>query len=130
MKPVLLLLGDDNAGYATDARILEFEEKLKGEADFEMQIIRNADLWDLESRLKNKEIELDLIIGHSKGRFVSIDYGVPMVRAGFPVYDRAGYYRHPVFGYAGATWLAEEIANVLFVDMEYKKNKEWMLNMW
>lgn len=33
-------------------------------------------------------------------------------------------------GYAGAIWLAEEMANVLFTDMEYKKNKEWILNVW
>jgi Fe-only nitrogenase, beta subunit len=130
MRPVLLLLGDDNPNYARDPRILEFEEKLKGEANFEMQIIRNADLWDLENRVKNKEVELDLIMGHSKGRFISIDNNIPMLRVGFPVYDRAGYYRHPILGYAGATWLAEEMANVLFNDMEYKKNKEWILNVW
>ncbi|MNN94253.1 Nitrogenase iron-iron protein beta chain [compost metagenome] len=53
-----------------------------------------------------------------------------MVRVGFPTYDRAGLYRHPVVGYAGAIWLAEEMANHLFTDMEYKKNKEWILNVW
>jgi nitrogenase molybdenum-iron protein beta chain len=126
MKPVLLLLGDENPNYLKDPRIKELQEKV----EYDMQIIRNADLWDLESRVKNKEVELDLIMGHSKGRFISIDYDIPMLRVGFPVYDRAGYYRHPVVGYAGAIWLAEEMANVLFTDMEYKKNKEWILNVW
>jgi nitrogenase molybdenum-iron protein beta chain len=126
MKPVLLLLGDENPNYLKDPRIKELQEKV----EYDMQIIRNADLWDLESRIKNKEVELDLIMGHSKGRFISIDYDIPMLRVGFPVYDRAGYYRHPVMGYAGSIWLAEEMANVLFSDMEYKKNKEWILNVW
>ena len=126
MKPVLLLLGDENPNYLKDPRIKELEDKV----EYDMQIIRNADLWDLESRIKNKEVELDLIMGHSKGRFISIDYDIPMLRVGFPVYDRAGYYRHPIVGYAGAIWLAEEMANVLFTDMEYKKNKEWILNVW
>ncbi len=126
MKPVLLLLGDDNPNYSKDPRIKELEENV----EHDMEIIRNADLWDLESKIKNKEIEVDLIMGHSKGRFISIDNDIPMLRVGFPVYDRAGYYRHPVVGYAGATWLAEEMANVLFTDMEYKKNKEWILNVW
>ena len=76
------------------------------------------------------EDELDLILGHSKGRFVAIDNAIPMVRVGFPVYDRAGPYRYPVVGYEGATWLAEQMANALFTDMEYKKNKEWILNVW
>ncbi|MFT9055823.1 MAG: Fe-only nitrogenase subunit beta [Ethanoligenens sp.] len=126
MQPVLLLLGDDNAFYGNDPRIKELQENV----DFDMEVVTNADLWELEDRIKNKGLELDLILGHSKGRFISIDCGVPMLRVGFPVYDRAGYYRHPVMGYAGATWLAEEMANVLFTDMEYKKNKEWILNVW
>ncbi|MNW32519.1 Nitrogenase iron-iron protein beta chain [compost metagenome] len=126
MKPVLLLLGDDNSSYKNDPRI----KALESNVDYDMKIVLNADLMELESRIKNKEVELDLILGHSKGRFVSIDNNVPMVRVGFPTYDRAGLYRHPVVGYAGAIWLAEEMANTLFTDMEYKKNKEWILNMW
>ncbi len=126
MRPVLLLLGDDNGRYADDPRIKALQEN----AEFPMEIVTNADLWDLEDRIKNKGLELDLILGHSKGRFISIDNGVPMVRVGFPTYDRAGLFRHPVVGYAGATWLVEQIANTLFTDMEYKKNKEWLLNVW
>jgi len=126
MKPVLVLLGDDNTTYPNDPRIKALQENV----DFDMEIIMNADLWELENRIKNEGLELDLILGHSKGRFVSIDNNVPMVRVGFPTYDRAGLYRHPVVGYAGAVWLAEQMANTLFTDMEYKKNKEWILNVW
>ncbi len=126
MKPVLLLLGDDNAFYDRDPRIIALQEQVDGE----MEIITNADLWELEDRITNKGLKLDLILGHSKGRFTAIDNQIPMVRVGFPTYDRAGSYRHPVVGYAGAIWLAEQIANALFTDMEYKKNKEWILNVW
>jgi nitrogenase molybdenum-iron protein beta chain len=126
MKPVLLLLGDDNQTYKNDPRIKAFREKV----DFEMEIIMNADLWELERRIKNKEVELDLILGHSKGRWTAIDNNIPMVRVGFPTFDRAGLYRHPVVGYAGAIWLAEQMANTLFADMEYKKDREWLLNVW
>ncbi len=126
MKPLLLLLGDDNPNYQNDPRIKALQEKV----DFDMQIITNADIMELESRIKNKEVELDLILGHSKGRWTAIDNNIPMVRVGFPTFDRAGLYRHPVVGYAGAIWLAEEMANTLFTDMEYKKNKEWILNVW
>jgi nitrogenase molybdenum-iron protein beta chain len=126
MKPVVLLLGDDNTAYQNDPRIKAFQEKV----DFDMQIIMNADLWELERRIKDKEVELDLILGHSKGRWTAIDNNIPMVRVGFPTFDRAGLYRHPVVGYAGSIWLAEQMANTLFTDMEYKKNKEWILNVW
>ncbi|PKU24705.1 Fe-only nitrogenase subunit beta [Telmatospirillum siberiense] len=126
MKPVLLLLGDDNASYVDDPRI----KALRDNVDYGMEIITNADFWDLENRIKNEGLKLDLILGHSKGRFISIDYDIPMVRVGFPTYDRAGLYRHPVVGYGGAIWLVEQMANALFTDMEHKKNKEWLLNVW
>jgi len=126
MKPVVLLLGDDNNTYKDDPRIKEFQEKV----DFDMQVIMNADLWELERRIKDKEVELDLILGHSKGRWTAIDNNIPMVRVGFPTFDRAGLYRHPVVGYEGAIWLAEQMANTLFTDMEFKKDREWILNVW
>ncbi|MDR2033409.1 MAG: Fe-only nitrogenase subunit beta [Helicobacteraceae bacterium] len=126
MKPVLLLLGDDNVHYKEDPRLLA----LKDGVDWNLEIVTNADFWDLEDRIKNRGLELDLILGHSKGRFIAIDNAIPMVRVGFPTYDRAGIYRYPVVGYEGATWLAEQMANALFTDMEYKKRKEWILNVW
>jgi nitrogenase molybdenum-iron protein beta chain len=125
MKPMLLLLGDDNPQYAADPRIKELKESV----DWDMEIITNADLFEMEERIKNG-LELDLILGHSKGRFTAIDNKIPMVRVGFPTYDRAGLYRHPVVGYAGAIWLAEQMANALFTDMEYKGVREWSLNVW
>lgn len=126
MKPVLLLLGDDNVNYKKDSRLLTLQENV----DWDMEVITNADFWDLEDRIKNQGLELDLILGHSKGRFVAIDNNIPMLRVGFPTYDRAGMYRNPVVGYEGAIWLAEQMANLIFTDMEYKKNKEWILNVW
>lgn len=126
MRPMLLLLGDDNTTYGEDPRIKELEENI----DYDMEIITNADLWELDRRLKDGSLELDLILGHSKGRFVSIDNKVPMLRVGFPTYDRAGMFRHPVLGYTGATWLAEQMANTIFADMEYKGVREWSLNVW
>ncbi|NTV45815.1 MAG: Fe-only nitrogenase subunit beta [Chlorobiales bacterium] len=126
MKPVLLLLGDDNLSYVDDARVKALQENV----DYKMEIVTNADFWELENRIKNQGLELDLILGHSKGRFVAIDKKIPMVRVGFPTYDRAGMFRYPVVGYAGATWLGEQMANALFTDMEYKHNKEWVLNVW
>jgi len=126
MKPMLLLLGDDNPAYANDPRILE----LQASVDWDMEIITNADLWEMEDRLRNQGLELDLILGHSKGRFTAIDHKIPMLRVGFPTYDRAGMYRHPVLGYQGAIWLAEAMANTLFNDMEVKGARDWSLNMW
>jgi len=126
LRPVFLLIGDDNAQYIKDPRIGELQDAV----DYEIKVVTNADLWELENRIKSGKIELDLIMGHSKGRWVAIDNNIPMVRVGFPTFDRAGLYRHPVIGYAGALWLGEMIANTFFADMEYRKNKDWLLNVW
>ncbi len=127
MKPVLLLFGDDNGRYKRDPRVAELK---KANLDFDMEIVCNADLWELERRIKEKTIELDLIMGHSKGRYIAIDANIPMVRVGFPTFDRAGLQRHPTIGYRGAMQLGETIANTLFAHMEYTKDREWILNTW
>jgi len=126
LEPVLLLLGDDNSRYKRDPRILE----MKNTVPFDMEVICNSDLWDLERKITSGELKVDLIMGHSKGRYIAIDNNIPMVRVGFPTFDRAGLYRHPTMGYKGAMELGEAIANALFVHMEYTKNKEWLLNTW
>lgn len=84
---------------------------------------------ELEQRIKDG-LKLDLILGHSKGRYIAIDAKIPMVRVGFPTFDRAGLYRKPTIGYRGAMELAESIANAMFTHMEYTREREWILNTW
>jgi nitrogenase molybdenum-iron protein beta chain len=126
LEPALLLLGDDNSKYKKDPRILA----LKARANWDMEVICNADLWELEKRAKDPDYKIDLILGHSKGRYVAIDNNIPMARVGFPTFDRAGLYRHPTIGYRGAMLLGEAIANAMFAHMEYTRDREWILNTW
>jgi nitrogenase molybdenum-iron protein beta chain len=126
LKPVLLMFGDDNGKPKKDSRL----RALKETADIDIEVVTNADLWELEKRIRDKKIELDLIMGHSKGRYVAIDANIPMVRVGFPTFDRAGLYRKPLIGYRGAMELGEMIANTMFSHMEYTKDREWILNTW
>lgn len=127
MKPVFLMIGDDSHHYEEDLR---YQEIANAALDFDMQVVSNSDLWELEQKIRDNELEVDVILGHSKGRWVAIDNKIPMVRVGFPTFDRAGLYRHPIMGYAGAMELGEMIANAIFTDMEYKKDREWLLNVW
>ncbi|MDF5717025.1 MAG: V-containing nitrogenase subunit beta [Rhizonema sp. NSF051] len=126
LEPVLLLLGDDNKACAKDPRIAALESI----SPTDIEVISNADLWELERRIKDGSLKIDLIMGHSKGRYIAIDNKIPMVRVGFPTFDRAGLWKNPVISYKGAEWLADTIANALFADMEYKLDREWILNVW
>lgn len=126
MEPVLLLLGDDNGRYKRDPRLTELKKKVP----FDMEVVCNADLWELERRIKDGSLKLDLIMGNSKGRYIAIENKIPMVRVGFPTFDRAGLYRKPTMGYRGAMELAETIANTIFAHMEDIQDREWILNTW
>ena len=61
----------------------------------------------------------DIIIGNSKGYYISRQLGIPLVRIGFPVHDRIGAQRIMHVGYYGTQQLFDRIVNAL---MEYKQD--------
>lgn len=79
------------------------------ELGLEMEPLVRSDLHELHKKLK--EDPVDVIIGTSKGKFISRAEGIPLVRVGFPVEDRFGYHRRAIVGYRGATYLVDEIVN-------------------
>ena len=66
--------------------------------------------------------KLDLIIGHSKGVDISHELAVPLVRAGFPIYDRFGYSKKATVGYRGAERLLCDIVNAV-LDYQYPDDR-------
>jgi len=85
------------------------------------KIFNGGDLFELEEYLKTCK-RLDLIIGHSKGVDIANEIGVPLVRAGFPIYDRFGYQKKPIVGYRGAELLLYEVANAI-LDYQYPDDR-------
>ncbi|HHW44677.1 MAG TPA: nitrogenase, partial [Desulfotomaculum sp.] len=73
-------------------------------------ILNGGDLFEFEEYLK-KQPRLDLIIGNSKAVDISRELQVPLVRVGFPIYDRFGYQKRPIVGYRGGEILLAEIVN-------------------
>lgn len=55
----------------------------------------------------------DIIIGSSKGYYLSKQLGVPLVRVGFPIHDRIGGQRILHVGYRGTQQLFDRIVNAL-----------------
>ena len=69
---------------------------------------------DFVTMLKTcQTIGIDIVIGSSKGYFLSRKLGVPLVRAGFPIHDRIGGQRILHIGYRGAQQLFDRIVNAL-----------------
>jgi nitrogenase molybdenum-iron protein beta chain len=106
MIPAYVLTASESRPWAE--RMVELTEEL----GVESEIILKGDLHELHKRIKAKPV--DLLIGHSKGKFISDAEKIPLIRMGFPVEDRFGYHRRSIVGYNGATALVDEITNVIF----------------
>jgi nitrogenase molybdenum-iron protein NifN len=64
------------------------------------------------------ELKPDLLIGNSKGYYISRRLKIPLVRVGFPIHDRLGGQRIKHIAYEGTQELFDRIANAL---IEYKQ---------
>lgn len=73
-----------------------------------------GDLGDLE-RLA-EEHHADLLVTHSHGRQASERLHIPLLRAGFPIFDRLGAQHRLTAGYEGTRNLLIEAANIFLAD--------------
>ncbi len=65
------------------------------------------DLWHMRSLLFTEPV--DFLIGNTYGKYLERDTGTPLIRIGFPIFDRHHHHRYPVWGYQGGM-------NVLVLD--------------
>jgi nitrogenase molybdenum-iron protein NifN len=77
----------------------------------QMEILENVDFVTIENNLKRMDV--DLLIGHSKGYSMSRRLDRPLIRVGFPVHDRVDGSRILHLGYRGAQQLFDRIVNTL-----------------
>ncbi len=60
-----------------------------------------------------RQLEPDFLIGNSKGQAMARQFGVPLIRVGFPIHDRIGGQRILHLGYRGAQQLFDLVVNTL-----------------
>ena len=69
------------------------------------------DLWHLRSLLFTEPV--DFLIGSTYGKFLERDTNTPLIRIGFPIFDRHHHHRYPVWGYQGAlnvlVWILDKV---------------------
>ncbi|MDA8087867.1 MAG: nitrogenase molybdenum-iron protein subunit beta [Nitrospiraceae bacterium] len=76
----------------------------------------NRDMWHLRSLMFTEPV--DLLIGNSYAKFLWRDTGTPLVRMGFPLFDRHHLHRYPVIGYQGAVNILNWIVNTVLDEMD------------
>lgn len=105
VMPVLCATGSDTSKLAAQVAAVAPDM-----AD-DITVLENVDFLGIEDRCK--ALDVDLIVGNSKGFKLSKSIGVPLVRVGFPIHDRIGGARVLHLGYRGAQQLFDRITNAL-----------------
>jgi nitrogenase molybdenum-iron protein beta chain len=104
MKPRFAITSADFSQWGNEMVQLADELGLE-----DLEAMYKTDLHELHKRVRDNKI--DLLIGHSKGKFIAEAEDIPLVRVGFPIEDRFGYHRRNVLGYRGGMYMVDEITN-------------------
>nr|WP_319389604.1 nitrogenase molybdenum-iron protein subunit beta [uncultured Cohaesibacter sp.] len=82
-----------------------------------------ADLWHLRSLIFSKKP--DFMIGNSYGKFIERDtlkkgedFHVPLIRIGFPIFDRHHLHRSTTLGYEGAMTILTTLTNAVLEKLD------------
>ncbi len=96
-----------------------YQKKL-AESEFGKEAIVYAgkDLWHLRSLMF--EDKVDFLVGSTYGKQLSTELDIPLIRLGFPIFDRHHLHRYPTFGYKGAINLITWTVNTLLDDLDRK----------
>lgn len=84
----------------------------------DMLVLRGMDFETINDMVD--ELKPDLMIGNSKGYYISRRLGIPLVRVGFPIHDRFGGQRIQHLCYKGTQQLFDRITNAL---IEHKQEQ-------
>jgi len=74
------------------------------------------DLWHMRSLLYTEPV--DFIIGNTYGKYLERDTKTPLVRIGFPIFDRHHYHRYPIWGYDGGMRVLIQLLDEFFESLD------------
>ncbi len=90
-----------------------FERKIKEFAGEQVTVKygAGADMFYFHQLIKSGPV--DIIFGNTYAKYIARDEDIPLIRIGFPIYDRVGHQYFPVTGYRGALRLMERMLNAI-----------------
>jgi nitrogenase molybdenum-iron protein beta chain len=108
IQPLHVMTTLESPHFATDMQALA---RAYDVLECDQNIIVGGDLYDLHQKIKERKV--DFIVGDYKGKYLSKEEGIPLVRVGFPNADRFGYQRKAMMGYRGSLQLVDTIVNTI-----------------
>ena len=112
MEPVHVLASNGDEGFRARAAAVLAGSPFGGRAT----VWPGKDLWHLRSLVHTEPV--DLLIGSSHLKWLAREAGVPLVRVGFPIFDRHHLHRFPVVGYAGGVQLLAMLVNTVLDELD------------
>ena len=99
-----------NGGKVWEARVRE----LLASSPFgtNCHVYAGKDLWHMRSLLFTDPV--DFLIGNTYGKFLERDTGTPLLRIGFPIFDRHHHHRSPLWGYQGGMNVLVKLLDKIF----------------
>lgn len=89
------------------------------------KLYSGADLWHLRSLCFTDKP--DFLIGNSHGKYIQRDtlkkgpeFEVPLIRIGFPLFDRHHLHRNTTLGYEGGMYILTTLVNAVLEDIDQK----------
>lgn len=76
-----------------------------------VNVRESSDYFYFHQLIKNEKV--DIVFGNTYAKFLCRDEDIPLVRVGFPIYDRIGHQYFPLLGYRGALRLVEKILTAI-----------------
>jgi nitrogenase molybdenum-iron protein beta chain len=110
-EPTHVLCNNAPKGWEEEMRALLDTSPAKDD----LHVWAGKDLWHMRSLLFTEPV--DFMIGNSYGKELYRDTGIPLIRIGFPIFDRHHLHRYSISGYEGAlnllTWIANGVLDRL-----------------
>jgi nitrogenase molybdenum-iron protein beta chain len=107
-------LGMEPSIVATGTKSNQFHEDIKkitAKTSHDPVVINGGDLYDLHQQVK--KTGADLLMGNSYGGRIAVAEDIPLVRVGFPIFDRVGAQRICILGYKGGLSLLDQLTNTI-----------------
>jgi nitrogenase molybdenum-iron protein beta chain len=111
-EPVHIVVTNSNDVFESELRaLLDSSPFGKGAT-----IHGGRDLWHMRSLLFTEPV--DLLIGNSYGKYLWRDTHTPIVRIGYPIFDRHHLHRYATYGYQGTINLLNWIVNTILDELD------------
>ncbi|MEK4994861.1 nitrogenase molybdenum-iron protein subunit beta [Paenibacillus sp. FSL H7-0918] len=112
IEPIHIVCSNGENGFKEEAKALLAASPYGAETTVHI----GNDLWHMRSLLIDDPV--DLAIGSSHLKFAAKDADVPLIRVGFPIFDRHHLHRYPIIGYQGALNLLTTIVNTILQGLD------------